>query len=30
LRDTPGRVVLSVERVLTVPMDVAARERGYL
>jgi FdhE protein len=29
LRDAPGRVLLPVERVLTIPMDVAARERGY-
>jgi FdhE protein len=29
LRGAPGRVLLPVERVLTVPMDVAAREQGY-
>jgi FdhE protein len=29
LRQAPGRVLLPVERVLTVPMDVAAREQGY-
>jgi FdhE protein len=29
LRQAPGRVLLAVERVLTVPMDVAAREQGY-
>jgi FdhE protein len=29
LRPAPGRVLLPVERVLTVHMDVAARERGY-
>jgi FdhE protein len=29
LRAAPGRVLLPVERVLTIHMDVAARERGY-
>jgi FdhE protein len=29
LRQAPGPVLMAVERVLTVPMDVAAREQGY-
>jgi FdhE protein len=29
LRQAPGPVLMPVERVLTIPMDVAAREQGY-